>query len=277
MSASVSCVVFAMRAPLGADAAGQQHEERDQREREQRELPVEQEHRDHRRHDRRHVRRDRGRGRGDDALDAADVVRDPRLHLAGARAREEREREPLQVAEHGGAQVVHHALADLVREQRLPDAERAVDDRDHDHPGSGERQRRRVRRLRVDRVQGVAQQERGNHAEDGREDDQREDRAEPQLVRHEQRPARRRVALRTAGSAVRSAARLIWKTRCPGIQPRVRIGGLGTPSSSWSAVPSASSSQSAPAGPISETLTGSPLAAPTPDGSATTGKPVQFQ
>ena len=49
----------------------------------------------------RHVRRDRGRGRGDDGVDAADVVGDAALHLAGARAREERERQALQVAVDG--------------------------------------------------------------------------------------------------------------------------------------------------------------------------------
>ena len=53
-----------------------------------------------------------------------------RLHLAGARAGEERERQPLQVAVHGRAQVVHHPLADLVGEQRLVDAEDAGGDRD---------------------------------------------------------------------------------------------------------------------------------------------------
>ena len=32
------------------------------------------------------------------------------------------------------SEVVHHLLADLVREQRLDDAERAGEDRDPDHP-----------------------------------------------------------------------------------------------------------------------------------------------
>ena len=79
--------------------ARQQHEERQQREREQRQPPVEQEHRD-----------DRWRCTVvtfetievavvvTTCLHAADVVGDARLDLAGARAREEREREPLQVA-----------------------------------------------------------------------------------------------------------------------------------------------------------------------------------
>ncbi len=48
-----------------------------------------------------------------------------RLHLAGARAREEGEREPLQVPVDGGAQVVHDLLADAVRLPGLGDADDA--------------------------------------------------------------------------------------------------------------------------------------------------------
>ena len=77
---------------------------------------------------------DRGRRGGDDVLHAADVVGDPRLDLAGAGAGEEGERQALEVAVDGGAQVVHDALADGVGEQRLPDAEHAGDDGDGDHP-----------------------------------------------------------------------------------------------------------------------------------------------
>ena len=53
--------------------------------------------------------------------------------------------------------------------------------------------------------------------------------------------------------------------------------GVIVPSSAWSAVPHASTSQSAPGAPISETLVGSPLRLPTPDGRVTTGNPVQSQ
>src|SRR5262249_19105969 len=48
-------------------------------------------------------------------------------------------------------------------------------------------------------------------------------------------------------------------------------------SPSCSDAPAASRSPSEPGGPISDTLTGNPLRLPTPDGSATAGKPVQFQ
>ena len=169
---------------LLADAARQEHEERDQREGEQRQLPAEQDHPDHRREHRRDARDDRGGRVRDDALDAADVVGDARLHLARARAGEEREREPLQVAEDRGAQVVHHALADLVREQRLPDAEHAVDDRDHDHPGGEHRDLLGV--LVVDRLQQVAEQERRDDAERRRDEDQPEHDGEPAPVRPEE-------------------------------------------------------------------------------------------
>ena len=54
-----------------------------------------------------------------------------------------------------------------------------------------------------------------------------------------------------------------------------RAGGSGTPSSSCSAMPRSSRSASLPAAPMSDTPTGSPLRRPTPDGSDTTGIPVQ--
>ena len=131
-------------APLLSDPARQQHEDRDERECEQRQLPAQRGHPDHRRDHRGHV----------ETIDVAVLVTTlctPPMSFEirdwispGARAREEREREALQVPEHGGAQVVHHALADLVREQRLPDAEHAGDDRDRDHAAGVHREPRRV-------------------------------------------------------------------------------------------------------------------------------------
>ena len=156
--------------------------------------------------DRRHVRGDRRRRVRDDALDAADVVRDPRLHLAGARAREEREREPLQVAEDRRAQVVHHALADLVREQRLDDAEHAGDDRDHDHPAGVDRERAVVVRC-CDRLQdalaaGTPERRRAPAATTIRASRA----VRRSLYGRKSGRSRRRFARRTAGSAGRSGA-----------------------------------------------------------------------
>ena len=77
-----------------------------------------------------------------------------------ARAREERERQPLQVAVDGDAQVVHDALADLGRDVGLHDAQRRGRDRDRDHPEHELGQQRRVvvedRPCRARRAAGTA-------------------------------------------------------------------------------------------------------------------------
>ena len=132
----------------------------------------------------------RGRGRRDDVLDPADVVRDPALHLARARAGEERQRQALEMAVDRRAQVVHHRLADQVREQRLPDADHAGDDRDRDHPrderGEQAELDGRLAGLRVDLDRGVehrAEQERRDDAEPGRDDDQPADERQAGAVR----------------------------------------------------------------------------------------------
>ena len=141
----------------------------------------------------------------DDLLHAADVVRDPRLHVAGAGAGEEGQREPLQVLVDRRAQVVHHALADLVREQRLHDAERAGGDCDRDHAGDEQVQQREiagcVARQRV--VEGRLDEECRDRAERGREEDQREDGREPELVGPEQ--ADDPAEVRAADGRVRGA------------------------------------------------------------------------
>ena len=125
MSASVSCVVFAIRRRSLPTRRVSNTKSGISAKANSASCQLSNEHADHRRDDGRHVRGDRRRRVRDDVLHAADVVRDPRLHLARARAREEGERQPLQVPEDRGAQVVHHALADLVREQRLDHAEHA--------------------------------------------------------------------------------------------------------------------------------------------------------
>ena len=86
--------------------------------------------------------------------------------------------------EHRGAQVVHHPLADLIREQRLDDPEGADHDRDRDHAAGVERERGRV--VLTDRLQDVLEQERGDDAQRRGDDDQEEDSSEAQPVRHEE-------------------------------------------------------------------------------------------
>jgi hypothetical protein len=158
---------------LAPDAAREPDEERQQREAEGGQAPVEREHATIVGQDRGDVGDDRGRRRGDDVLHAADVVGDARLHLAGARAREEGQRQALQVAVDRGAQVVHHALADQVRQPRLRHAERPGGDRDGDHAGHQHRQQRGV--ALGDRVvEHRAQQEGRDHAQPRREADERE-------------------------------------------------------------------------------------------------------
>ena len=156
-----------------------------EREGEHRQPPVEEHHRDDGGEHGRDVREHGGRGRGDDCLDAADVVGDPALHLPGARAREEREREPLQMPVHLGAQVVHDALPYAVGQQRLPDTERAGDDRDHDHARHERRQQAEVLLGNSD-VEHLAKQERGDDAEARRDEDQARDRRHPGAIRAEE-------------------------------------------------------------------------------------------
>jgi hypothetical protein len=84
-------------------------------------------------HSRRAICRRHGR------LHAADVVRDPRLKIAGSRARIEGERQALQVPVDAVAQVSQNALTELVGDERLVDAERTSRDRDH-HRAEGDEQ-----------------------------------------------------------------------------------------------------------------------------------------
>src|SRR5206468_2023903 len=111
--------------------------------------------------------------------------RDPRLHLAGARAREEGEREPLEMPEDRGAQVVHHLLPDDVREPGLADAEHAGDDRDRDHPADEKGEEAGIP-LRYRLVEHLAQKKRREDPEDRRDRDQDEDAAELEPIRTEQ-------------------------------------------------------------------------------------------
>ena len=79
------------------------------------------------------------------------------------------------------AQVMHHLLPDLVREQGLDDAECTGDDRDPDHPGDQPVQKPEVGvRKRI--VDHRPQQKRGDDTERGREEDQAENACQPAAV-----------------------------------------------------------------------------------------------
>ena len=170
---------------LGAHPPGQVDEEGQQEQREGGQAPVEEEHRHHGGDHRGDVGDDRGGGGGDDALDAADVVGDPRLDLARASAREEGEREALEVAVDGRAQVVHDPLADRVGDPRLGDADDAGGDGDRDHPQHQRGEQRGVA-LGDRLVEDLAQQEGRDHAQAGGEEDQAEQPGQSQPVVPEQ-------------------------------------------------------------------------------------------
>ena len=76
------------------------------------------------------------------------------------------------------------SLADLVREQRLPDAERARDDRDRDHAAGEERQLRRV--VLLDRLSAPCSRNAGSDAERGESSDQPEHERQALPVRAEE-------------------------------------------------------------------------------------------
>ena len=103
----------------------------------------------------------------------------------------------------GGAQVVHHTLADLVGDPRLRHADDAVDDRQGDHSGDHPRQQFQVV---VDDpfVDRFAQQERGGDAEDRAEDDQGEQGPETYFVWNEQAPILRSETGRSGLSSGRT-------------------------------------------------------------------------
>ena len=83
------------------------------------------------------------------------------------------------------AQVVHHALPDLVREQRLHDAERSGDDGDRDHARDEHVEEAEIT-VGERHVEHLPDQERRDRAEHGREDDQPENGRETPAVRPEE-------------------------------------------------------------------------------------------
>ena len=100
--------------------------------------------------------------------DAADVLREPRLDLAGLPRREEAQRHPLKVLVQDLAEVVHHPLADRAREIRLDEAEDPSDEDEPHHQPDERREQTdsRLARGREERaVEDGLREQRSGHAE----------------------------------------------------------------------------------------------------------------
>ena len=123
----------------------------------------------------------------DDVLYATDVVADTRLHFSRARVGEEREGEPLEVSIDARAQVVHDALADLIREQGLEHADDAGQHGDGDH-AADERREQTVVAIRKGVVKNRPQKKGRDHADGRRHEDEPKYRAEAPTVQAKQAP-----------------------------------------------------------------------------------------
>ena len=152
----------------GADAAGRDHERRQEHQRQQRDLPRQAEHHGERQHEGDDVGDDTGQRRRERPLGADDVVVQAADQRAGAGPGEEGDGHPLDVLEDLAAQVEDQAFAEAVttagaRAGRRPvsrNATTAISDGDADH---------RRRTVSVDDgVDGPPGQHRRQHAERGR-------------------------------------------------------------------------------------------------------------
>ena len=157
----------------GAHPAGGQQEQRQQHQREQGDLPRDADHHPERQHDHHQVADDARQGVAERALRADHVVVEAADERAGAGAGEERDRHPLDVVEHRGAQVEDEALADAGRQPPVGEPEPALGDRQHGDQHGEPHHGGRGRAL-ADRVHDPSR-------EHGRRDGQhREDHAEQQ-------------------------------------------------------------------------------------------------
>ena len=177
-----------------ADLDLQHDEDRQQRDRDERELPGQQQHADQRRDHGDRVGQDRGGGLGHHRLDAADVVAEPGLDVAGPGAGEEAEVHRLQVHEQPVAQVLHDPVAQRGGQERLPDPDQRRHHRDHDHEGDQDEQQPQVGA--AGHEQGLVEhrpgQERVRDPQHRGHQDRRPDQRQPRPVRREQlgHPAR---------------------------------------------------------------------------------------
>ena len=120
------------RAAEPSNATSRVDEDGKERQRKERQPPVQEGHDGERGNDGDDVVGDGSERAGHDPLDSAHVARDPGDDLAGTRVREERQSHPLEVAVHLEPDVAHDALADRGVQVALSDAEEPGEDRQGD-------------------------------------------------------------------------------------------------------------------------------------------------
>ena len=219
------------------DLAGQQDGRRQHDEGEQREAPAQGDHGDGGADDDGEVGGDRGRGLGDDALHAADVVDQARLHLAAAGAGEEAERLALEVGEEVAAQPVHDALADGGGEPGLDDADDGGRDGDAEHRADEEQQESDVL-ARERLVDDVAHEERLGQADGRAQHDEGDDDSQGRAVRREEPgdAAQRHGGVRELAEVGRIGATGAGAARAAISGAGVRVVSHATSSSRWKTV-----------------------------------------
>ena len=161
-------------AQTGTHAAGGDHEDRQNRNGQQGELPLEQQHRDERAAERDGVADHRAERAGEGPLGTDDVIVQPADECAGLGAGEEGDRHPLDVVEQLHPKVVDQALTDPTRQVALDESEHRFAERGGDHEEEEDVQ---VAAVAVEDgiVEDLPDQQRRQQAEEGRGDDRSEE------------------------------------------------------------------------------------------------------
>ncbi|GAA1011125.1 hypothetical protein GCM10009564_31160 [Streptomyces thermogriseus] len=149
-----------------AHPAGRHHEHRQQHQGEQRDLPGEREHDGEGEQKGDHIAHHAGQGVAEGPLGADDVVVETGDERSGTRAREERDRHPLYMVEHGRPQIEDQSLAERGRQTPAEDAEHRLGHRDQCDEQGQPYDRARIA-SRHDRVDDTAGEHRGRHGEQG--------------------------------------------------------------------------------------------------------------
>ena len=157
-----------------ADAPGREDENREDHNRQQRQLPLQQEHGDERAAERDDVADDGAERAGERPLRADHVVVEPTDERAGLGAGEERNRHPLYVIEQLHSKVVDQALADPAREVALDQAQNRFAQRSGDHK---EEEDVEVAAVPIDDgvIENLADQQGRQQSQEGRRNDRAEE------------------------------------------------------------------------------------------------------